>query len=366
LCASLAVACACPATDVGTFADSRLYLPQANNIVTGSQMTMLKAIWQARGAVWHQTDALTTGFLSGVTVFVTGNLGTNELSQDERNALLAWVKAGGTLVVTGECLCWGGLPTYNSMLSLFGVGISESGWHDWGQVVTSNRITLDLTRVFIAGDGFLAVPPSATPLFLDSLGNLSGALMDKTPETGNGRLLVTGDTDMLTDPYLTSYPENRRLADGMAAWAIGPFSSMSGHVSLAWFPGDPTTVRAPLKLYHAGALVDITELRLDSSGDYSATVLNSGVCNALAKPTQWLAVKQAVDTSGAIATDWDFAINGDANNSNSIGVLDLSVVLMDFGTVGPSGGDLNGDGVVTFRDLGVILLNFGSVGDTGP
>lgn len=97
-------ACAgmCCAVDVGILDNSRLLTP-GYNVQTGPDMSTMKALWDARGAVWHQTDTLTPAFLSTVSVFFTSQIGPPELSPDEQAALVAWVRAGNTLIVTGDC-----------------------------------------------------------------------------------------------------------------------------------------------------------------------------------------------------------------------------------------------------------------------
>jgi hypothetical protein len=98
----LAAAISCAAHSVGIFDDTRLY-SSAYNLETGSSMTQVRAIWEARGAYWNQTGVLTTEFLATVDVFYTSNVNLEVLTFSEQDALESWVKAGGTLVLTGEC-----------------------------------------------------------------------------------------------------------------------------------------------------------------------------------------------------------------------------------------------------------------------
>jgi hypothetical protein len=100
--ALLVASTAYAATDVGIFDDTRL-LGTGYNVETGGLMSTVKAIWDARGAVWHQTPVLTPAFLSGVSVFYTSKLNSTLLTTAEKDALLNWVLAGGTIISTGEC-----------------------------------------------------------------------------------------------------------------------------------------------------------------------------------------------------------------------------------------------------------------------
>jgi len=96
-------AVACSATvNVGIFDDTRLWSP-VYNVQTGAAMTELKAIWEAKGAVWHQTSVLSEAFLSQVSVFYTSQILQQNLTAAEKTALVNWVKSGGTLVVTADC-----------------------------------------------------------------------------------------------------------------------------------------------------------------------------------------------------------------------------------------------------------------------
>lgn len=90
------------ATDVGIFSDSRLAHPYFN-VQTGPYMSVSKSLWEARGAVWHQTSLLTPAFLSGVQVFFTSKIGPVAFTDAEVTAITDWVHAGGTLIITGDC-----------------------------------------------------------------------------------------------------------------------------------------------------------------------------------------------------------------------------------------------------------------------
>ena len=103
LCGLIAFAAACTARDVGIWDSSRMFA--ANWCMdTGSDMTMSKGAWESRGAVWHRTTTLTPAFLSTISVFYTGMMANAPLSTSEQAALLSWVQAGNTLVVTTDCV----------------------------------------------------------------------------------------------------------------------------------------------------------------------------------------------------------------------------------------------------------------------
>jgi hypothetical protein len=89
-----------------------------------------------------------------------------------------------------------------------------------------------------------------------------------------------------------------------------------------------------------------------------------GVYDVSVKPTHWLrrTVANVDTTGGSVDVGALDLVNGDANGDNHIGMLDLAVVLLNFGDYDPMA-DLNGDGHAGFLDLAIVLMNFGLVGD---
>ena len=101
--ASLLAICAWSnAQVVGAFDGSRLYDPEMN-LASGALMTAFRENFLSRGAPVTTTYTLTPQYLAGVSVFVTSDIINVVPSQDEVAAMVAWVQAGGTFVVTGEC-----------------------------------------------------------------------------------------------------------------------------------------------------------------------------------------------------------------------------------------------------------------------
>jgi glucose/arabinose dehydrogenase len=69
------------------------------------------------------------------------------------------------------------------------------------------------------------------------------------------------------------------------------------------------------------------------------------------------------DTNGnGIPDDCEAPCDGDANNSGTVDLADLSLVLNNFGQTVPTGtlGDVNGDDEVNLADLSLVLNNFGN------
>ena len=87
---------------VGSFDETRLYSAD-KNLQTGSNMTEWRAEFMNQGATIVTTPTITPDFLATIDVFVTSHFSKITPSTDEVNAMKAWVQAGGTLVVTGDC-----------------------------------------------------------------------------------------------------------------------------------------------------------------------------------------------------------------------------------------------------------------------
>ncbi|MEP0767279.1 MAG: hypothetical protein HRF45_12175 [Fimbriimonadia bacterium] len=87
---------------VGTFDNTRL-LTEDMNLASGDWLSGMRECFLSRGAPITTTGTLTASYLSGVTVFFTSEFINQVPSDDEVAAVVAWVQAGGTLVVTGEC-----------------------------------------------------------------------------------------------------------------------------------------------------------------------------------------------------------------------------------------------------------------------
>ena len=351
------------AVNVGIFDNSRLLGPTWN-IQTASQLSMFRTEWQNRGAVWHQTSALTPAFLSGVKVFITSKISAQNLSAAEKTALTSWVQGGGTLIVTGECNCYGNIPAYNSMLSLFGFVIGGTVAEGWGTVVASNPITGGLTRVYIAQNGILTLPSGATLLIRDRNGTEAGALLQGDPLVGIGRLFVIGDTDMFTDFMMTLNEENLRLVRNMASWAMNPTVTLSGIMSPAHYVGVKTGMPVTLDVYQGGVLVDSLFTWIeDETGRYSFELPGPGTYTLRGKLWHWLSVlKSDVVLSGATELNWEFPYNGDVWNDNAIDLADLNMVLLEFAKSGFNLADANGNNLVDLTDLNIVLINFARVG----
>ncbi|GMV36563.1 MAG: hypothetical protein AMXMBFR61_10710 [Fimbriimonadales bacterium] len=351
------------AVNVGIFDNSRL-LGTSWNIATAGQLSQFRAEWESRGAVWQQTSALTPTFLEGVQVFVTSKISTQTLGSAEKTALVNWVQAGGTLVVTAECNCYNNQTAYNSMLALFGFVLSGTIPEAYGSVVASHPITQGLSSPYIGQNGYLVLPDGAQRLIVDQMGNDCAAVLEGSPIVGLGRVFVIGDCDMFIDFFLTLEEQNVKLVRNLANWAMNPTVRLTGTISLADYVGVMTGMPVTLDVYEDGVLVSSLFTWIeDEAGTYTFELPGTGTYTLRCKAWHWLSVlRTGVTITGATTMNWHFPYNGDVWNDNTIDLADLNMVLVDFAKSGFNLADANGNDLVDLLDLNIVLLNFARVG----
>lgn len=208
----------------GGFDESRLnYEPGVLN--GGFQHTVLAGMITASGgSLAAPTAELTPASLSGIDVFYTSLLmgEGGPLSPSEQSALEAWLAGGGTLIVTADTAWtfnhWG----YTSFTSAVGIGyFLGSNINDPATVVGAHEITTGVGQVpFTTGIG-LTFPATAQRLMDSSGGHPFCVVMDPTTgHAGPGRVVVIGDHNLFTNPYLGA-GFNTRLAQNLIGWANG-------------------------------------------------------------------------------------------------------------------------------------------------
>ncbi len=115
------------------------------------------------------------------------------------------------------------------MVGTFGVSIWGSTTYGWGQVVTPHAINQGVTQMYVPKNGVVTAPASAVTLFSDPYGTKHSIVMEQTPETGNGRVLVFGDWDAFSEIYFPHYSENQQVAANIVDWALRT-ATISGYV----------------------------------------------------------------------------------------------------------------------------------------
>ncbi len=356
---------ACQAIDVGIWDNSRLY-NSTFNAATGGAMTIFRSDWEARGAVWHQTSTLTAGFLSGVSVFFTSSMAMTTITAAEQTALTNWVKAGGTLFLTGEDSGHGSQGGYNGLLSPFGVSIAGSVSAGYGTILHYHPLLGSAGSIYLGGSGILTAPSEALSLVNDHTGQLAAVVLEYTKSVGNGRVFAIGDADMFTDTYMLIYEDNESLLKGIANWINNPSAVLRGHVDPELLLGSPAGLELTLRIEDSGFELESVTTQLDASGNYSVTVLTTGgPYDVFAKLPQWLGVKSSNTfiNPGPNTLDWYLPYNGDATHNNKIETTDMNAVFINFGELAPNDADMDMDGQVLIKDLNMVFLNFGLVGE---
>lgn len=108
---------------------------------------------------------------------------------------------------------------------------------------------------------------------------------------------------------------------------------------------------------------------LDSSGGYTLPNVPGDVYEVRIKSAKWLAKKQALNINAATLTLNTGLLAGDANNDNSVDVLDLDLLIQAFDSASGDvnwneGADFNCDDSVDVLDLDLLIRNFDSSGDS--
>ncbi|MCS6776655.1 MAG: proprotein convertase P-domain-containing protein [Chloroherpetonaceae bacterium] len=109
---------------------------------------------------------------------------------------------------------------------------------------------------------------------------------------------------------------------------------------------------------------------LNSAGEFVLDDILAGEYNVRIKGAKWLAVSRSLDLRGGNAgsTTFDLLRAGDANDDNTVDVLDLGALIaaFDAGSGDPNWNageaDFNCDGVVDVRDLDLLIRNFDASG----
>lgn len=148
---------------------------------------------------------------------------------------------------------------------------------------------------------------------------------------------------------------------------VPSFGTVSGRITRQGYAGSSgfQTVLA-FRDANTGQPLFTRSVQASPSGDYSADWIPEGEYQVSVKLPNWLRStlpSVVVTESGATA---DFVLtNGDADGSNVVDLLDLNLILANFGAQGSAGllGDLDWNGQVALADLNLTLTSFGLVGD---
>jgi hypothetical protein len=169
-----------------------------------------------------------------------------------------------------------------------------------------------------------------------------------------------GYIDIIFKPSWTLVVNNARTTSTICE---RPGVTISGTLTLDWYRPSPAGIQAAVIVRNTSQREDATAT-LDDAGAYAVVTHIPGQVDVLAKGTHWLrAIVPGVSTMAGSVSGVDMElVNGDENDSNTVTLTDLGMVLLDFGSTDNSPADMDGSGVVSLTDLGMVLLNFGAVG----
>jgi len=217
----------------GSFDASRINY--ANGTLVGANHDDLRNLITTKGGIIAApTVSLTTTYLSGVDVFYTSMLSTTTgaLSAAEQTALIGWISTGGTLIVSAEVYP---LAAYDTFSAPFGVtnyvSLSTTGT---AAPTTFHAITQSVNTYKYYTNSTFSYGSDAQLLCDDGNGNALMVVLE--PATGffsGGRVLVVGDHNMFTDPFIVS-DDNTKLADNMVKWACEPGSATCPNHVASW------------------------------------------------------------------------------------------------------------------------------------
>jgi hypothetical protein len=191
----------------------------------------------------------------------------------------------------------------------------------------------------------------------------------RTPEPGQDRSGIgpgeadEGDYTLL----INGIPFEGTIQRGFADWyrLTVVAKAVYGHVSVDSFKGDLSQVEITFELREPGTqhVLQTEYLMLGSDGSYRFETSETGLVDVAAKGAVWLRSVQTVDLDGP-PDPVDFSlVGGDANGDNEVNLVDVNLVLLNFGKTG-SGliGDVNGNAQVEIADLNLVLFRFSTVG----
>jgi hypothetical protein len=230
-------------------------------------------------------------------------------------------------------MSWNGIATPGQSVSGHGVSVDGAADYLYGHNVF--RYNLFETGMF-TGSG--SPPPGATVEFYGNIGEPPPCSQVTTSANNIWRTRTCGPTDTL-DNNITDQSN-----------FVGP----TAH---------PSTTTHPVELTPGNWRPSSASATQVDKGALNSTCSAFGQLNAGSSPC-WPSVDAAEATrfSGAAPDlgpyEYTGSKPGDVNHDGKVGVVDLSVVLSNYGK-STTTGDCSGDGKVTVIDLSIVLNNYG-------
>ena len=288
----------------------------------------------------------------GATIGGSAKLTSNPAGQDAwnydaANKRLYLTAPGGNYTLTGTnsnlCIFIETTAT-NANITLNGVNITSTNNYDCIEINSNCTVTLLGTNTIVSNNtGFTVWNQVICTI------NGSGSL---TATTTSSRINYEAGIfiDTLTTLRITGTVSVTAEGSG-ATHAIGPFGSL--------LLGD--TAALSIKNNQASALTrDIS--RADTGGSSKWRLSGSATTTGLLTAAT-ISVTIPAGTTGTVQRTSDAYKPGDINRDGDVNVLDLSILLANFGKSGAAvtdpRADINNDSDINVLDLSILLANFG-------
>lgn len=231
------------------------------------------------------------------------------------------------------------------------------GGYDIDPFEANTAMAKVIGNVLIEGDGTTEVPVTL----------LATATSDAGPDGGINHFIAVEDSST----GAKSLSSNTVVVELDPTVVIG--GTLDGTMTLqgrADNGGDLTVT-----LYDVGGIqVGSPEVvTADANGQFSLTGIAAGTYQVAVKHPKYLQeVQTVVVSAGTVASDFGEARAGDADNGNTVAIVDFSILASTFnlaaGAVGyDDRADFNGDGVVSIVDFSLLASNFNVAGEVpGP
>ena len=277
----------------------------------------------------------------------TANMHTDTANHTGSNAIINSALAHNVPVVSAkQMLNW-----------IDGRNNSSFGNITW----TGNILTFNVTAAG-GSTNLRGMLPSHSGTDVLSLITRSGTPVSFTLETIKGIEYAFFDAS-LTGSYIAVY---------------GPLTTISGQITLQGRPAAPAPewqVPVVVELYVTGRTLPVLSYTTttDVNGHFTVSNVPVGNFNVAVKNIHALRsikLNQNLITGGN-TIDFGVLLEGDANNDNTVDLLDFSVLLSTYNKiVGDPGydarADFNGDDVVDLLDFSILLPNYNTDGELNP
>ena len=254
----------------GSFDSSRINY-STGTLTGGGHGELRKLIAANGGTLAATTSSLTATYLKSINVFYTSLLktSTGALSSAEQTELQKWVKAGGTLIVTGDYINTTQSDTFTSWL---GIKFATPAYTGTGSPTSASAcLTRGINQFYVAAGATFNVPTGVNLLIAENSTNKRPMMAEATIVVirGVGRVLIFGDHNMFTDSYITRN-DNRRMAESMCRWACASWSNYG--TGLAGTAGVPSLTLSANPVHNRSITVDAS----NSQGSATTGLLIAG------------------------------------------------------------------------------------------